>query len=136
MPEVETQPGLRVLLDENMPLAVTGWLKGHRPQWEVFNTLEVELQGSADREVFQWAQDNRCLIVTFDRDFGDRTGLASGQHHGIIHLRVRPTTGREVERALGRLLDEVTDQDLRGALVIVGRNNIRIRGGGRPLEGG
>ena len=72
MPEVENQPGLRVLLDENMPSSVAAWLKSHRPHWDVFLTSEVELQGSADPEVFQWAQDNRCLIVTLDRDFGDR----------------------------------------------------------------
>jgi predicted nuclease of predicted toxin-antitoxin system len=132
LPEVESQSGLRILLDENMPSAVSGWLKSHRRHWEVLNTLEVELQGSADHEVFQWAQDNRCVIVTFDRDFGDLRGLAAGQHHGIIHLRVRPTTSEEVQHALGRLLEQVSERELRGALVIVGRNNIRVRRGRPP----
>ena len=134
MPEVENQPGLRVFLDENIPVAVAEWLKSHRPDWEVFHALEVGLQGSADPEVFQWAQDNGCLILTFDRDFGDRRGLASGRHNGIIYLRVRPTTSEEVQIALGRLLGQVSDGELRGALVIVGTDNIRVRRGTTPCE--
>ena len=136
MPEVESQAGLRILLDQNVPKDVTMWLRENRPTWEVAHTSDVHLDGSPDSEVFSWAQENGYLIVTFDVHFADQRSFPVGNHHGIIRLRVWPTTVEEVVRALGRLLDEVTDQELRGALVIVGRNNIRIRSSGRPLESG
>ena len=127
MPGVERQPGLRILLDQNVPLAVAAWLRRRRPHWSVFHVSELGLQGSADPDVFKWAQDNWCIIITFDRDFADRRSFASGEHSGIVHLRVRPTTVEETQSALRRLLEQTEDTDLNGALVIVGRRNIRVR---------
>ena len=88
--------------------------------------LEVGLQGGTDSEVFQWAQVNRCIIMTFDRDFADRRDLGAGLHCGLIHLRIRPTTIEQIRLALDRLLAQTDDADLDGALVVVGRNNIRV----------
>ena len=131
MANIEQQSRLRFVLDENVPLAVAGWLRGRRPEWEVFHVLEVGLQGSTDPEIFQWAQANRCIIVTFDRDFADRRNLGAGLHCGIVHLRIRPTTIEQTRSALDRLLAQTDEADLVGAVVVVGRRNIRVR---RPIE--
>lgn len=45
----------------------------------------------------------------------------------MIRLRVWPTTREETQSALGRVFDEVDGEELREALVIVGRTKIRIR---------
>jgi len=129
LPGAETRSGLRILLDENVPMAVAASLRRRQPNAEVFHALEVGLQGSADPDVFRWAQDNECIIVTFDRDFADRRGFAAGEHCGIVRLRVRPTTVEVITQALSRLLESVDDQALRGALVIVGRRHVRVRPG-------
>lgn len=127
MPEDDSPSVLRVLLDQNIPREMVARLKRLRPAWQVFHTSHVSLQGASDLTIFEWAQNNGYLVVTFDADFADRRGFAASQHQGIIRLRVWPTTVEEAEQALGRLLESVNDQELAGALVIVGRRHIRVR---------
>ena len=40
-----------------------------------------------------------------------------------------PTSTAETQKALGRLLEEVSEEELSGALVIIDRMRIRIRPG-------
>ena len=122
-----------VLLDQNVPRSVGPWLKTLRPSWDVRHTSDVSLDGRTDQAVFAWAQGQDAIVVTFDEDFADQRSFPAGQHHGIVRLRVWPTTIEETQRALARLLDQVSEEELRGALVIVGREHIRIRSS-RPLK--
>lgn len=118
---------LAVLLDQNVPRAIASWLQETKPSWAIHHAAAVGLAGKSDREVFQWAQSQRALIVTFDEDFADRRSFAVGEHHGIVRLGVWPTTVEETQAALGRLLAEVGEGELSGALVIIDRNRIRVR---------
>ncbi|PKB72621.1 MAG: hypothetical protein BZY75_05940 [SAR202 cluster bacterium Io17-Chloro-G7] len=127
MPHAEISPGLGVLLDQNVPLAVAAWLRRRQSKWNVFHILELGLDGCTDREAFDWAQANRCVIITFDNDFADRRSFASLENYGIILLRVRPTTSEEAQGALRRLFDQTEEKDLQCCLVIVARSRIRIR---------
>ena len=120
-----------VLLDQNVPQAVAAWLQGLKPSWEICHATTVGLAGKSDREVFHWAQAQRAIIITFDEDFSDQRSFPVGGHHGVVRLRVWPTTIEETQEALERLLGEVPDSELPGSLVIVGRTRIRVRPG-RP----
>jgi len=126
--------GLRILLDQNVPREIAPWLHGLRPSWEVHHAAEVALAGRPDREIFAWAQAHQAIIVTFDEDFADQRSFPVGEHHGVIRLHVWPTTVEEAQDALGRLLAEIPDAELRGALVIIERGRIRVRSPrpGRP----
>lgn len=120
-----------ILLDQNVPRAVAAWLRGLKPSWDMYHAAEVGLAGRNDREVFDWAQARRAIIITFDEDFADQRSFPVGGHHGVVRLRVWPTTIEETQDALERLLGEVPDSELPGSLVIVGRTRIRVRPG-RP----
>jgi hypothetical protein len=65
--------------------------------------------------------------VTFDEDFADQRSFPMGSHAGIIRVRVWTTTIEETQDALERLLAEVPDAELAGALVIIDRDAIRVR---------
>ena len=132
MPDGDEPLVLRILLDQNIPRAIGPWVRELRPEWEVAHTSEVALNGESDLMVYQWAQDRGFVVMTFDADFADQRGFAVGNHHGIIRLRVWPTTVEEIIRALQRLFESVEDWEIPGALIIVGRNNIRIRSPKRP----
>jgi len=118
---------LIVLLDQNIPRIIASWLRTLRPAWVVHHTSEVGLSGQSDQQVFTWAQENRALIISFDEDFADGRSFPAQEHHGIVRLRVWPTTIQETEQALERLLREVSDDELSGSLVIVDRSRIRVR---------
>jgi predicted nuclease of predicted toxin-antitoxin system len=118
---------LIVLLDQNVPRAVASWLRSMRPAWMVHHTSDVGLSGHSDEAVFSWAVQHNALIITFDEDFADGRSFPAREHHGIVSLRVWPTTTEETQQALDRLFREVSDDELSGALVIVGPSRIRIR---------
>jgi len=42
-----------------------------------------------------------------------------GQHHGVIRLRLWPTTIENTQEALGRLLIQVQEKDLINNLIII-----------------
>ena len=120
---------LTVLLDQNVPRAITDWLRVHRTQWTIYHTSDVALSGRPDEEIFAWAQQRHAVIITFDEDFADQRTFPIGSHAGIIRLRVWPTSIEETEDALERLLADVPDTELAGALVIIDREAIRVRRG-------
>ena len=133
MPGAESRSGLKILLDQNVPLKIADWLRNRKPEWEITHVLEVGLEGRPDPDVFSWAQAHECVFVTFDADFGDIRNFARDPHHGIIRLRVRPTTVEQTQSALVRLMDQIEESELPGALVIIGQRTVRVRRG--PLPG-
>ena len=127
MPGSDEPPVLRILLDQNIPRAIGHWLREFKSEFEVAHTSEMALDGKSDLIVFEWAQDHQFVVMTFDEDFTDHRGIGASNHYGIIRLRVWPTTVEEIIRALRRLFESVETQEIPGALIIVGRNTIRIR---------
>ena len=118
---------LHVLLDQNLPRSVCAFLRGKRPEWLVRHVADVGLWGATDAKIMEWAQRDSSIAITFDEDFADARMYPVGSHAGVIRLRVWPTTIEKTEEALGRLLSEVTDEDLPGSLVIVDDMRIRVR---------
>ena len=118
---------LRVLLDQNIPREVKPWLESARPGWIVSHVADLGLDRKSDKEIFEWAQAERFVVITFDEDFADQRSFPVGRHFGVIRLRVWPTTVEEVEAALARLLASVTEDEVVGALVVIDRARIRVR---------
>ena len=118
---------LHLLLDQNIPEAVAGWLRGKFPAWQVSHVKEIGLAGKADSEIFLWAQARQAVVVSYDEDFADTRSFPLGSHFGIIRLRVWPTTVEETSAALERLFRQVAPDELHGSLVIIDQEKIRLR---------
>jgi predicted nuclease of predicted toxin-antitoxin system len=118
---------LRILLDQNVPQAVCGFFRRGRPDWVTQHVADVGLWGATDEMILEWARADGSIVVTYDEDFADARMFPVGTHCGVIRLRVWPTTIEKTESALQRVIDEVTEDDLRGSLVIVDEVRIRVR---------
>ena len=105
-------------------LGVSSWARETQAKWA---PLHAGLAGAADGAVYAWAQGQGAAVITFDEDLADRRSFAVGDHCGIVRLRVWPTTPEDTMAALHRLLEEVTEDELHGALVVVDRICIRVR---------
>lgn len=121
------EQGLRILLDQNIPVAVAEWLRRQRMQWQVDHVNELGFAGRSDEFLYRWAQEHGNIIITFDEHFADARFHPLGRHHGIVRLRVWPTTTEATVDALSRLLANVPQNDWRGALIIVDNQKIRVR---------
>ena len=118
---------LRILLDQNVPQECTGWLQDRRPGWIVNHVNTVGLMGRPDADIFRWAQANGAVIVSYDEDFADARTFPLGAHHGVIRLRVWPTTVEATIAGLQRVLDQVPASDIPRNLIIVDNQRIRLR---------
>ena len=118
---------LNIVLDQNIPVAAADWLRHQRPRWHIKHVNEIGMQGRPDEEIYNWAQEHGAIIVTYDEDFADARYYTLGRHHGIIRLRVWPTTEEITILALSRLLRDVQESDWTGSLIIVDNSKIRLR---------
>ena len=119
--------GLRILLDQNVPQACLSWLQRERPDWTVWHVNLTGLAGRPDAEVFRWAQAQQAIVVSYDENFADARSFPLGAHHGIIRLRVWPTTVEQTIEALQRILAQVPQADLPNNLIIIDNQRIRLR---------
>jgi predicted nuclease of predicted toxin-antitoxin system len=93
----------------------------------VRHVSDVGLEGATDDTIFNWAQRDGSIVITFDEDFADARMYPVGSHAGVVRLRVWPTTIENTETALARLFDSIADEDLQGSLVIIDNAKIRVR---------
>jgi predicted nuclease of predicted toxin-antitoxin system len=124
---------LHFFLDQNIPREIAVWLRVERPDWKVSHVQDAGLMGKPDADIFRWAQANGAIIITYDEDFADARLFPLGSHHGIIRLRVWPTTVEATKEALSRLFSRVPVSELEGCLLIVDLTRIRLR---RPRRNG
>jgi len=122
---VDAEP--RILLDQNIPVAVADWLRGQRPSWQVDHVNELGFAGRSDEFLYRWAQGHKSTIVTFDEHFADARFHGLGHHCGVVRLRVWPTTVEATISALSRLFEKVPQENWRASLIIVDNQKIRLR---------
>jgi hypothetical protein len=61
------------------------------------------------------------------RHFADARQYPLGRHHGIIRLRVWPTTIEQTQDAIQRLLKHAPIDQWHNSLIIIDNQKIRIR---------
>lgn len=118
---------LCILLDQNVPIAVSVWLKEQYPDWLIYHVNDLGFQGKPDSFLYKWAQEHCAIIITYDEDFADSRMYPLGKHHGVIRLRVWPTTIESTKEAIMRLLTQVAEKDLSNSLIIIDNHKIRVR---------
>jgi len=123
MPEAS----LRFLIDQNVPFAVTEWLKVQRPDWIIQHVKDLGFEGKSDSFLYKWAQENGAIVITYDEDFADARMYPLGAHHGVIRLRVWPTTIENTQKAITRLLMQIPENNFPKSLIIIDNYKIRVR---------
>lgn len=78
-----------------------------------------------DEEILMVAHEQRRVLVTLDKDFGELAIVRGVAHSGI--LRIVGLSARMQGRACLRAIDSHADDLASGALVTVERGRIRIR---------
>ncbi len=123
MPEIP----LRLLLDQNVPVDLGDWIRDRQPTWLVWHVKGLGFEGQPDEVLYRWAQREEAIIVTYDEDFADARMYPLGLHHGVIRLRVWPTTTEKTIEALERLLNQLPIEEWHGSLITIDNQKIRVR---------
>jgi predicted nuclease of predicted toxin-antitoxin system len=113
---------MRFLVDECTGPKVAAWLRGEGH--DVFSVLD-EARGSEDDEVIQKANDENWILITNDRDFGEKVYRERRPHRGIIFMRLDDERATNKIQILGRLLEHYADR-LKDQFVVVTETQVRF----------
>lgn len=113
---------MRFLVDECTGPAVARWLRDQ--SHEVFSVYE-EARGTSDDDILNKANSENWILITNDKDFGDKVYRDKRPHHGVIFLRLQDERAVSKIDAIEKLLDGYQDQ-LAGAFVVVTETQVRF----------
>jgi predicted nuclease of predicted toxin-antitoxin system len=116
---------MRFLVDECTGTKVAEWLRsqGH----EVFSVFD-EARGLEDDEVIRKAYAEGWLLITNDKDFGEKVYRERRPHGGVIFMRLEDERAANKIKVLRRLLGAYAGR-LAGAFVVVTDSRVRFARG-------
>ena len=113
---------MRFLVDECTGPKAAQWLRdqGH----EVFSIFD-EARGSDDDSIIRKAFDESWLLITNDKDFGEKVYRRQRPHHGIVLLRLADNRADNKIDVMRRLLERYADR-LPDQFVVVTEARVRF----------
>ena len=113
---------MRFLVDESTGPAVAKWLRqeGH----EVFSIYD-EARGMDDDDVIRKAFAENWILMTNDKDFGEKVYREQRPHKGVVLLRLDDERAVIKIETIKRLLESHAEK-LPGQFVVVSEKTIRF----------
>jgi predicted nuclease of predicted toxin-antitoxin system len=113
---------MRFLVDECTGTKTAKWLseQGH----DVFSVYN-EARGSDDDTIIQKAYDENRILITNDKDFGEKVYRERRPHRGIVFLRLADERAANKIDVLRRLLESYADR-LPDQFVVVTEDRVRF----------
>lgn len=113
---------MHFLVDENTGVVVARWLRSQG--YEVFSVYE-EARGTDDDDILQKAFDENWILITSDKDFGEKVYRELRSHRGIILLRLEDERSVNKINTLQKLLENYSEQ-LSNSFVVVTEKQVRF----------
>lgn len=113
---------MRFLVDECTGPAVAQWLtrQGH----DAFSVFD-DLPGISDEEVIRRAYAEQRVLITNDKDFGEKVYRQGYPHCGVILLRLDDERSANKISVLRNLLSEYEDK-LSDRFIVVSQDQVRF----------
>lgn len=113
---------MRFLVDESTGPGVAEWLgkQGH----EVFSVYD-SARGIDDDRIVQKAYAENWILITNDKDFGEKVYRERKPHHGIVLLRLDDERSQMKIEVLQRLLANYSDR-LSEQFIVVTEKSVRF----------
>lgn len=116
---------MKFLLDESAEFRLASFL--HEHGHDVTSIAHDYPRSLTDREVLRIAYQERRILLTNDRDFGDLVFRLTLPHAGIIYFRLGAALLEEKKAWLERILVEYADGLDR--FLVITKQGIRVREG-------
>jgi predicted nuclease of predicted toxin-antitoxin system len=113
---------MRFLVDECTGPAVAKWLRQHNH--DVVSVYE-QAQGLPDDAVIGLATDDDRILITNDKDFGEKAYRDRQSHRGVILLRLEDDRPASKIAVLSRAL-ALYGQRIQGSFVVVSERRVRF----------
>ncbi|HEY6231348.1 MAG TPA: DUF5615 family PIN-like protein [Pyrinomonadaceae bacterium] len=113
---------MRFLVDECVGPRFANWLRdaGH----EVFSVYQ-DARGSEDESLIRKVFEEDWILITNDKDFGEKIYRERRPHHGVIFLRLRDESSANKIAVMKTLLEKYA-QRLPDKFVVVTESRVRF----------
>lgn len=115
----------RILLDQGVPYSTARHLK--EAGWDVVHTVDLEMSRAADREIIEYAQQEKRICVTLDSDFHTILAVNGMDSPSVVRIRQEGLRGDDMANLLKQVWVQIESQLEAGSLVTVTDEAIRIR---------
>jgi predicted nuclease of predicted toxin-antitoxin system len=113
---------MRFLVDECAGPKVARWLRGQG--YEVFSVYE-QAPGMDDEDIIVKAFNEGWILITNDKDFGEKVYRENQSHRGIVFLRLKDERASNKIETLRRLLRAYAER-LTDCFVVVSETRVRF----------
>ena len=113
---------MRFLVDECTGPAVAEWL---RTQGHDVSSVYEEAKGIDDDEVIRRALEEERILITNDKDFGEKIHRQRQLHKGVILLRLADERSQVKIEVLNRLLASYSER-IPGGFTVVTERRVRF----------
>ena len=113
---------MRFLIDECTGPVVSNWL--HKQGHNVFSVYE-QARGADDEQVISIAINEERVLITNDKDFGEKVYKDRHPHCGIILLRLEDERSATKIEVLSHLLSQYSER-LPGAFTVVSERRVKF----------
>lgn len=114
---------MRFLVDECTGSRVAHWLS--KEGYEVFSVYE-QAKGITDNTIITKAFEENWILITNDKDFGEKVYREKYPHRGIIFMRLQDERSVNKISVLQRLLSTYL-QEIPNSFVVVTETQVRFR---------
>jgi len=113
---------MRFLVDECTGPGVAHWLRqqGH----DVFSVYE-QARGIDDDEIVERANNEKRILITNDKDFGEKIFRDNKPHMGVILLRLEDERAPNKIATVQKLISNYSEQ-LNNNYIVATENRVRI----------
>lgn len=117
---------MKFLLDENISPKTAEVLRNSGV--DVVSALETALKGKPDSEVYEFCKNEKCVLVTFDHEFGFEY-LSKKDLLGLIIIRIHPQTMETLHPILMNFFSDIKkgETEVEHRIIVVEKDRIRIR---------
>ena len=113
---------MRFLVDECTGPVVAQWLR--QRGYEVFSVYE-QARGITDDEIIAKANSEKWILITNDKDFGEKIFRDKTSHEGVILLRLEDERAKSKIFSIQQLLENYSDK-VENNFIVVTENRVRI----------
>lgn len=97
---------MRFLIDECSGPKLAQWLRSQ--EYEVFSVYE-EARGMSDDEIIRKAFSENWVLITNDKDFGEKVYRGKFPHKGVVLLRLEDERSANKINVMKAFLDEYNE---------------------------
>jgi predicted nuclease of predicted toxin-antitoxin system len=113
---------MRFMVDECAGPKLADWLSGEGH--EVFSVYR-QARGAEDDYVIRKAFDEGWILITNDKDFGEKIYRERRPHRGVVFMRLRNESASNKVVVMGKLLAEYSNK-LANQFVVVTESRVRF----------